>query len=94
MSYKKPRLNQTVYVVFEEGIYEEKARYIGENSFLVEISSMYVDDFKEWWYGDYGVTWAFTLNKAKTILRKILGVKKLDLECKYENWWRLKEEDE
>ena len=80
MAYKKPKLNQTVYVVYGSQICEEKANYIGEESFIVTISKFINRDYYEWQFNDYGITRATSFNKAKTILRKKLGVKKLDLE--------------
>lgn len=80
MAYKKSKIGQIVYVVYCNQICEEKVRYIGEDSFIVTVSKLVNHDYYEWLYDDYGITWANTFNKAKTILRKKLGVKKLDLE--------------
>lgn len=98
MAYKKPKLNQTVYIVYCNEIYEDEVRYIGEESFILTISKFINRDYYEWQFDDYGITRATTFNKAKEILRKKLGVKRLHLELTNfykdgDRVWRLKREE-
>lgn len=93
MAYKKVKLNQTVYVVYGNEIYEDKARYIGEESFILTISENINRDYYEWQFDEYDVHWSTTFEKAKEILRKKLGVKRLCLELtnfSKDRCWRLK----
>lgn len=94
MAYKKPKLNQKVYCVYKDIIILEEARWLGEYSFLTEYSADYFDDSKEWFYEDYEITWTTTLEKAKTILRKKLGIKRLKLKEDYRHdYWEIDDEN-
>lgn len=98
MAYKKVKLNQVVYVVYCNEIYEDKVRYIGEESFILTISEHINRDYYEWWFDEYDITRSTTFNKAKEILRNKLGVKRLRLELTNfykdgDRVWRLKRKE-
>lgn len=98
MAYKKPKIGQIVYVVYCNQIYEDKVRYIGEETFLLTHSEYINRDYYEWWFDEYDITRSTTFNKAKEILRKKLGVKRLCLELTSfykdsDRVWRLKRKE-
>lgn len=98
MAYKKPKIGQIVYVVYCNEICEDKVRYIGEESFILTISENINRDYYEWWFDEYDITRSTTFNKAKEILRKKLGVKRLCLELTNfykdgDRVWRLKRKE-
>lgn len=86
MAYKKPKLGQVVYIIYDDEIYEEKVEYIGEDTFLYSRYS------NEYWYENYNMTWTINFEKAKSILRQNNKVKKLkleEIENHYGKWWRI-----
>lgn len=89
MAYKKPKLNQKVYIIFADEIYYEKVEYIGEEDFLY-------DDVYHRFYEDYNETWATSFEQAKAILRRKYNIKKLKLEhhTSCGEWWRIANEQE
>lgn len=92
MAYKKPKINQQVYCIYNDSIMLKLAERIGEDSFLTEYTSWYFDDSKRWYYDDYNITWTLTFNKAKALLKKKLGVKKLNLVERHKNdYWEVEE---
>lgn len=92
MAYKKPKLNQKVYCVYRDIIILEEAMWLGEYSFITEYSSDYFDDSKEWFYEDYDKKRTTTFEKAKKILRKKFGIKKLKLK-ENKDYWEIDDEN-
>lgn len=91
MAYKKPRLNRTVYIVYDRMILKEKARYIGEHSFVVAMNDEASFESLEWFYDEFNVNWAISLAKAKSLCRKLYNIKKLKLKhyTGYCEWWEV-----
>lgn len=90
MAYKKPKLGQVVYIIYDDEIYKEKVEYIGEDTFLYSIHS------EEYWFENYNMTWTTTFEKAKSILKQNYKVKKIQLEeiqNHYGKWWRVQWEE-
>lgn len=90
MAYKKPKLNQKVYIIYEDEIYYEKVKYIGEEDFL------YDRDLSRF-YKDYNETWTTSFEKAKAILRRNYNIEKLKLEQRTSygdeyQWWSIANE--
>ena len=92
MAYKKPKIGQNVYCIYYYSIMLKQADYIGEDSFIVEYTSWYMDDSKRWFYDDYNVTWTLNFNKAKALLRKKYNIKKLKLkEHHNHDYWEIEQ---
>lgn len=90
MAYKKPKLNQKVYIIYSDEIYYEKVEYIGEDNFL------YDTDCNARYFNDYNETWTTSFEKAKAILRRNYNIKKLKLEHHTSwggEWRRIKDDD-
>lgn len=70
----KPRLEQTVYCIYEGydlAIFADKVYAIGKDSFIVEgFGKDTYEDSWEWWFKDYNKTWFTNLDKAKKAIRK------------------------
>lgn len=88
MAYKKPKLNQKVYIIYNDEIYYEKVEYLGEEDFL------YDRNYPRF-YEDYNETWATSFEQAKAILRRNYDIKKLKLEHHTSfgsEWWSMANE--
>jgi hypothetical protein len=71
-NYKKPRINQRVYIIIKEFslpcVIEAKVGYIGQNSFILEGYTNYRVNWREFYYDDYNSCWFSTLKEAKEYL--------------------------
>lgn len=90
MAYKKPKINQKVYIIYQDEIYYEKVEYIGAEKFF------YKRDLGRY-YEDYNKTWTTSFKQAKAILSRNYNIKKLKLELltSYDGgyeWWRIANE--
>ena len=64
----KPKINQKVYIIYQNQIYEETVGYLGEHSFII---NFYDSDWNsEYEYDDYNKVWFRSLEKAKKELLK------------------------
>ena len=62
----KAKIGDKVYTIFQDAIYLETVKFVGENSFLIDgFESKYDSEYK---YDDYDETWFYDLEKAKTFL--------------------------
>ncbi len=69
----KPKIGQKIYVLYWNGIYEEKVMMLGFNAFAHSscFNPSKEDDFrKPLYYSSYGVIWFTKLSEAKEALLK------------------------
>lgn len=68
---KKPRLEQVLYIILKNDtqICIEQALWLGKDSFVIDTTDAYIEESREWFYEDYGITWFTTLASAKKYLR-------------------------
>ena len=64
----KPKINQKVYVIYQNQIYQETVGYLGEESFIINSYECLVS--VEFEYKDYNIVWFRSLEKAKKELLK------------------------
>lgn len=65
-----PKVGQTVYVIYGNGLYKETVKFIGKKSFITEaikdvIAGRYRPDFCEWDYEDKDCEWFTDLQEGK-----------------------------
>lgn len=65
----KPRIGQTVYIIYDHQIIKEVAGYIGKDSFIIEDFNLCYEDAREWFYEEFGKTWFKSLKSAKDYLK-------------------------
>ena len=79
----KPKLGQTVYLIHNGVILEDKVYALGRESFIVEgIYSRQDTGGWEWWYDGFNEAWFVSLVKAKE--RLIEDYKDIGLDEPYE----------
>lgn len=68
-NYKRPKLGQKVYCIYDHGIFVDTVAFLGKDSFIVDSFSRATnEDSWEWNYNDYNVRWFTNLTKAKKAL--------------------------
>ena len=65
MEFKKPKLDQKVYVLYTCSITQTKVEYLGKDKFLVEDYASKIDEAQAYEYKNYNFTWFTSLKKAK-----------------------------
>ena len=74
----KPRLNRTIYCIYENCIFKTKVMFLGEYSFIQEeFGNAYEEESWEYNYDDYGRTWFTSFEKAKAKMLEDKPNKKL-----------------
>ena len=61
-----PKFGDTVYVIYENGIYKEKVHSLGMTAFIVEgFTADTKPSFWQWQYKDFGRLWFADLEQAQ-----------------------------
>lgn len=85
----KPKIGETIYVIFENSISKEKVYMLGESSFIHQNSlnpfrrDVYREPLDYW---DYGATWFTSLNEAKGKLKSINNYKGVIRKIEDDYW--------
>ena len=68
---RKPKIGTDVYTIYEWSIERQKVYALGEESFISDnFCKATYKDSQEWQYCHYGITWFYSMDKAKSYLKK------------------------
>ena len=65
----KPRINRTIYTIYQDQISEDTVKFLGEDSFIVANYEEYNVNY-EFRYDEYNKFWFTSLSKAKAKIKE------------------------